>query len=150
MLLFVPTKLWVFVPRLIHDHFSAQAGSRGRSHEHHLHGRPNRGTAVAWDLVQTFLAAEFSQAERHLRRLGKVSFLGSTRAGPASKLRKLLSVNFDCSLGVDMYLPLCTFVSFVVDEVQMREPQRTQRYTKDRCAETARPRSGLLDIEKTI
>ena len=26
---------------------------------------------------------------------------------------------------------LCTFVSFVVKEVQMLEPQRTQRYTKE-------------------
>jgi ribose 5-phosphate isomerase B len=33
------------------------------------------GAAVARDLVQTFLAAMFSQAERHLRRLGKVFFL---------------------------------------------------------------------------
>ena len=31
--------------------------------------------AVAWDLVETFLAAEFSGAERHLRRLGKVASL---------------------------------------------------------------------------
>ena len=31
------------------------------------------GPAVAWDLVETFLAANFSQAERHLRRLGKVA-----------------------------------------------------------------------------
>jgi ribose 5-phosphate isomerase B len=31
------------------------------------------GPAVAWDLVQTFLRAEFSRAERHLRRLGKVA-----------------------------------------------------------------------------
>jgi ribose 5-phosphate isomerase B len=31
------------------------------------------GPAVAWDLVQTFLAAKFSQAERHLRRLGKLA-----------------------------------------------------------------------------
>jgi ribose 5-phosphate isomerase B len=30
------------------------------------------GPAVAWDLVQTFLAAEYSEAERHLRRLAKV------------------------------------------------------------------------------
>lgn len=30
---------------------------------------------VTKDLVQTFLAAEFSQAERHLRRLGKVAAL---------------------------------------------------------------------------
>jgi ribose 5-phosphate isomerase B len=33
------------------------------------------GPAVAWDLVQTFLAARFSQAPRHLRRLGKVGLL---------------------------------------------------------------------------
>ena len=31
------------------------------------------GPESAWDLVQAFLAAEFSQAERHLRRLGKVA-----------------------------------------------------------------------------
>jgi ribose 5-phosphate isomerase RpiB len=30
---------------------------------------------MAWDLVQTFLTAEFSQEERHLRRLGKVASL---------------------------------------------------------------------------
>ena len=35
------------------------------------------GPAVAWDLVQTFLAAEFSHAERPLRRLGKVTLLES-------------------------------------------------------------------------
>ena len=33
------------------------------------------GPAVARDLVDAFLAAEFSQAERHLRRLGKVASL---------------------------------------------------------------------------
>jgi len=33
------------------------------------------GPAVAWDFVQTFLAAEFSQAPRHLRRLGKIASL---------------------------------------------------------------------------
>ena len=33
------------------------------------------GPAVAWDLVVTFLEAEFSQAPRHLRRLGKVASL---------------------------------------------------------------------------
>jgi ribose 5-phosphate isomerase B len=33
------------------------------------------GAAVAWDLVETFLAAKFSQAERHLRRLAKVASL---------------------------------------------------------------------------
>ena len=33
------------------------------------------GPAVARGLVQTFLAAAFSQAERHLRRLGNVASL---------------------------------------------------------------------------
>jgi ribose 5-phosphate isomerase B len=33
------------------------------------------GPSVAWDLVQTFLAAEFSHAPRHLRRLSKVASL---------------------------------------------------------------------------
>jgi ribose 5-phosphate isomerase RpiB len=33
------------------------------------------GPEVAWDLVQTFLEAKFSKAERHLRRLGKVGSL---------------------------------------------------------------------------
>jgi ribose 5-phosphate isomerase B len=33
------------------------------------------GPMAAWDLVEAFLAAEFSQAERHLRRLAKVAAL---------------------------------------------------------------------------
>ena len=33
------------------------------------------GPAVAWDLVETFLDARFSQLDRHLRRLGKVASL---------------------------------------------------------------------------
>ena len=31
------------------------------------------GPAVAWDLLEAFLAAEFSRAERHLGRLGEVA-----------------------------------------------------------------------------
>jgi hypothetical protein len=37
------------------------------------------GPSVALDLVQTFLAAEFSQAPRHLRRLGQNSFAGGIK-----------------------------------------------------------------------
>ncbi len=33
------------------------------------------GPLVAWDFVETFLASQFSQAERHLRRLAKVASL---------------------------------------------------------------------------
>ena len=45
------------------------------------------GPAVAWELVQTFLAAEFSQAERHLRRLGKVASLEALRIDQQSQRR---------------------------------------------------------------
>ena len=37
------------------------------------------GPAVAWDLVQMFLTAEFSHAERHERRLGKVASVEAGR-----------------------------------------------------------------------
>jgi hypothetical protein len=33
------------------------------------------GPAVAWDIAQNFLAAEYSCDERHLRRLRKVALL---------------------------------------------------------------------------
>ena len=39
------------------------------------------GPEVAWDLVETFLASRFSQAERHLRRLGKVASLEAQTIG---------------------------------------------------------------------
>ena len=34
------------------------------------------GSALAWELIQTFLAAHFSGALRHKRRLAKVQALG--------------------------------------------------------------------------
>jgi ribose 5-phosphate isomerase B len=40
-------------------------------------GARTLGPFLAWDLVEAFLAAEFSQAERHLRRLAKVASLES-------------------------------------------------------------------------
>ena len=42
-------------------------------------GGPTVGPAVAWDLVQTFLASEFSRGERHVRRLNKVASLKLNR-----------------------------------------------------------------------
>ena len=59
---------------LIHDHFSARQGVED-DHMNICMGGRTVGPAVAWDLVQTFLAAEFSQAPRHLRRLGKIASL---------------------------------------------------------------------------
>jgi 6-phosphogluconolactonase/glucosamine-6-phosphate isomerase/deaminase len=49
--------------------------ARGRPHEHYLHGWTDGGTVRHLDLVETFLAAEYSQAERRLRRLAKVASL---------------------------------------------------------------------------
>jgi ribose 5-phosphate isomerase B len=60
---------------LIHDHFSAMQGVEDDHMNILCMGGRTVGPAVAWDLVQTFLAAEFSQAARHLRRLGKVAAL---------------------------------------------------------------------------
>jgi ribose 5-phosphate isomerase B len=60
---------------LIHDHFSARQGVEDDHMNVLCMGGRTVGPAVAWDLVQTFLAAEFSQAPRHLRRLGKVAGL---------------------------------------------------------------------------
>jgi ribose 5-phosphate isomerase B len=60
---------------LIHDHFSARQGVEDDHMNVLCMGGRTVGPAVAWDLVQTFLAAEFSQAPRHLRRLAKVASL---------------------------------------------------------------------------
>ena len=60
---------------LIHDHFSARQGVEDDHMNILCMGGRTAGVSVAWDLVQTFLAARFSQAERHLRRLSKVASL---------------------------------------------------------------------------
>ena len=60
---------------LIHDHFSARQGVEDDHMNILCIGGRTVGPAVALDLVQTFLVAEFSQAPRHLRRLSKVASL---------------------------------------------------------------------------
>ncbi|HMG32904.1 MAG TPA: RpiB/LacA/LacB family sugar-phosphate isomerase [Blastocatellia bacterium] len=60
---------------LIHDHFSAKQGVEDDHMNILCMGGRTVGPAVAWDLVETFLNANFSQEERHLRRLGKVTSL---------------------------------------------------------------------------
>ncbi|HEV8574218.1 MAG TPA: RpiB/LacA/LacB family sugar-phosphate isomerase [Dehalococcoidia bacterium] len=60
---------------LVHDHFSARQGVEDDHMNIICMGGRTIGPFVAWDLVETFLAAGFSQAERHLRRLGKVTSL---------------------------------------------------------------------------
>ena len=60
---------------LVHDHFSARQGVEDDHMNVIYMGGRTVGPSVAWDLVETFLAAGFSQAERHVRRLGKVASL---------------------------------------------------------------------------
>jgi ribose 5-phosphate isomerase B len=58
---------------LIHDHFSAKQGVEDDHMNIICMGGRTVGQSVAWDLVQTFLAASYSQESRHLRRLAKVA-----------------------------------------------------------------------------
>jgi len=56
---------------LLHDHFSAKEGVEDDPTNILCMGGRSVGPEVAWDLVQTYLATEYSNAPRHLRRLGK-------------------------------------------------------------------------------
>lgn len=60
---------------LIHDHFSARQGVEDDDMNILCMGGRTVGPEVAWDLVSTFLESRFSGAERHRRRLAKVSVL---------------------------------------------------------------------------
>ncbi|HWV99393.1 MAG TPA: RpiB/LacA/LacB family sugar-phosphate isomerase [Candidatus Acidoferrum sp.] len=60
---------------LIEDHFSARQGVEDDHMNVLCLGGRTVGPSVAWDLVQAFLTSEFSQADRHLRRLRKVAAL---------------------------------------------------------------------------
>jgi len=60
---------------LISDHFSAAQGVEDDHMNVLCLGGRTVGAEVAWDLIRTFLAAAFSDAPRHLRRLSKVAQL---------------------------------------------------------------------------
>src|SRR6266480_6226088 len=64
---------------LIHDHFSARQGVEDDQMNLICMGGRTIGPAVAWDLVETFLLAQPSLAERHLRRLDKVTELATQK-----------------------------------------------------------------------
>ena len=60
---------------LIEDHFSARQGVEDDDMNIICMGGRTVGPMVAWDLVETFLASQFSNGGRHLRRLSKVTSL---------------------------------------------------------------------------
>lgn len=60
---------------LIHDVFSAHQGVEDDDMNVFCLGGKVIGSALAWELIENFLAARFSGAERHKRRLAKVQAL---------------------------------------------------------------------------
>jgi ribose 5-phosphate isomerase B len=60
---------------LVSDHFSAHQGVEDDHMNVICLGGRTIGPFAAWDLVEAFLAAKFSQEPRHLRRLSKVAAL---------------------------------------------------------------------------
>jgi ribose 5-phosphate isomerase B len=64
---------------LIHESFSAHQGVEDDDLNMMCLGGLVVGHALAWELVQTFLAAKFSGGERHRRRLAKVADIQNNR-----------------------------------------------------------------------
>jgi ribose 5-phosphate isomerase B len=60
---------------LIHDVFSAHQGVEDDDMNVFSLGGQVIGAALAWELIETFLNATFSGAERHQRRINKVRVL---------------------------------------------------------------------------
>ena len=60
---------------LCHDEFTARPGVEDDALNILCFGGRTMGIAVAWDCAKNFLAAKFSGAERHGRRLTKVMLL---------------------------------------------------------------------------
>lgn len=67
---------------LIHDVFSAHQGVEDDAMNMFCLGGKVIGAGLAWVLIETFLAAQFSGAERHKRRLAKVQTLMNQKVGP--------------------------------------------------------------------
>lgn len=68
---------------LIHETFSAHQGVEDDDMNMICLGGRVLGVALAWELVRTFLAARFIGAERHLRRLAKITALEKRGIGRA-------------------------------------------------------------------
>ena len=69
---------------LINDHYSARQGVEDDHMNVICFGGRVMGGTLAWDLLETFLAAQYSQAERFLRRLGEIAALETK---PVSAIR---------------------------------------------------------------
>jgi hypothetical protein len=89
---------------------------RGRRSEHDLPWRQVVGHALAWELVQGFLAARFSGAERHRRRLAKVAALENTpRRQNAMKISPLAGKPAPLGILVDVPRLITAYYTDVPD-----------------------------------
>ena len=66
-----------------HDDFSSRQGVEDDDMNILCLGGLTTGVAVAWNCVKSFLAAKFSRAERHRRRLDKISAIRTNPIGVA-------------------------------------------------------------------
>jgi ribose 5-phosphate isomerase B len=66
---------------LIHETFSARQGVEDDNLNVICMGGLVVGRAAAWELLQAFIGARYSGAERHRRRLAKVALLETTPQG---------------------------------------------------------------------
>ena len=67
---------------LLHDYLSAHQGDEDDNMNVFCLGGQVVGPALAWELIETFLVAHFSGAQRHQRRLAKVQALEDLKVGP--------------------------------------------------------------------
>ena len=69
---------------LVADHYSARQGVEDDHMNVICLGGRTTGAYTAWDILEAFLAAEFGQAPRFLRRLAKIAALESEAAPEAT------------------------------------------------------------------
>ncbi len=77
---------------LCEDHFSARQGVEDDDMNIVCFGGRTMGIALAWDCTKNFLDAKFSGADRHRRRLAKVTQLENSRLPRKNDRRELQAV----------------------------------------------------------
>ena len=77
---------------LCHDDFSARQGVEDDNMNIICFGGRTTGIAVAWDCTKNFLGARFSGADRHRRRLAKVTQLDANRSPYADDRKEFQAV----------------------------------------------------------
>jgi ribose 5-phosphate isomerase B len=73
---------------LVHDVFTARQAVEDDDMNIICLGGRVIGSALAWELVQAFLAARFSNAERHRRRLAMVRALEGSRSPSLNRMER--------------------------------------------------------------